>query len=181
MDWQGKRAIVLGAETGAGRAVAQALAGAGARLAVVAGSSTAEAAFAVQRLARRLSRPQREPVLAQAIEAANDMAVRVMVRQTAKALGGLDALFFCADLGPATPEALALACRYGSREMKRAGGGAIVAIAGVDISPLVDECLASGVRLMAVTGAGDPAALAAEALRLADTGEAGTVVRPRED
>ncbi len=181
LAWQDRRAIVLGAETAAGRAVAEALATAGARLVLVAASTGADAAFAVQRLARRLSRPQQEPVVAQAIDAANDMAVRVMVRQAAKALAGLDALFFCADLGAATAEALALACRHGSREMRRTGGGAIVVVGGAEIGPLVGECLAAGVRLMAVAGRAGPERLAEAALRLVETGEAGAVLAAGED
>src|SRR3990172_7356227 len=100
------RAVVLGAETPAGRALAGALAAAGARIALIASTGDAETAFPVQRLARRLG------ALSQAIDATNEMALRVMTRQVANALGGLDALFFCADLGAATAEALALACRF---------------------------------------------------------------------
>jgi NAD(P)-dependent dehydrogenase (short-subunit alcohol dehydrogenase family) len=169
VGWQGRRVVVLGAETAVGRALAQALAEAGARLLLVAARSEAEAAFAVQRLARRLGRPGQGPVLAQAIDAANDMAVRVMVRQAAKALGGLDALFFCADLGPLTPLALALACRHGGRQMGRAGGGVIVCV-GPDLEPgpLAEEWRASGVRLLSLKGEGDAQALARQALRLGE-------------
>src|SRR3990170_8686591 len=111
------RALVLGAETPVGRAIAAALAEAGARLALVASTTDAETAFAVQRLARRTG-----AALSQAIDATNEMAVRVMTRQVSKALGGLDVLFFCADLGPKTETALALACRFAAREMARGGG-----------------------------------------------------------
>src|SRR3990172_8423475 len=114
------RAVVLGAETPAGRALAPALAAAGARIALVAAGAGADTAFDVQRLARRLG------ALSQAIDATNEMAVRVMTRQLSKALGGLDTLFFCADLGAGTAASLALACRFAAREMARAGGGAIV-------------------------------------------------------
>ncbi|HXG41712.1 MAG TPA: SDR family NAD(P)-dependent oxidoreductase [Dehalococcoidia bacterium] len=166
MGWEGKRVVVLGAETAVGRALAQALAEAGARLALVAASPESEAAFAVQRLARRLSRPGHDPVLPQAIDAGNEMAVRVMARQMAKALGGVDALFFCADLGPTTPVALELACRYFSREMGRTGGG-VIACVGLDLElgPLAESCRASGVRLARVTGEADVQGLAREALR----------------
>jgi hypothetical protein len=54
------------------------------------------------------------------------MAVRVMVRQVSKSLGRLDLLAFCADLGEATGEALALAVRFASREMSRGGGGTVL-------------------------------------------------------
>ena len=143
------RALVLGAGTPAGRALAAALAAAGARLALVASAGDAETAFAVQRLARRLG------ALSQAIDATNEMALRVMTRQVAKALGGLDALFFCADLGAATAEALALACRFAAREMARdRGRGVIVAAlpagAVADIGTLAAEQAPKGVRLLAV-------------------------------
>ena len=137
------RALVLGAETPAGRAIAVALAEAGAQLALVASTGDAETAFAVQRLARRTG-----AVLSQAIDATNEMAVRVMTRQVSKALGGLDALFFCAGLGAATADALALACRFAAREIARSGGGAIVvASAGATPTP---EGLPEGIRLLAV-------------------------------
>ena len=113
-------AIVLGAETAAGRALAGALAERGAPLALVAAKAASETAFAVQRLASRLG------AQSQAINATNEMAVRVMVRQVAKALGGLDLLAFCADLGDGTGEALALAVRFASREMSRSGGGTVL-------------------------------------------------------
>jgi len=157
------------------------LAAAGARRVLGAASTGADADYAVQRLARRLSRPQQEQVVAQAIDAANDMAVRVMVRQAAKALAGLDALFFCADLGAATAEALALACRHGSREMRRTGGGAIVVVGGTEIGPLVGECLAAGAGRRAGAGGGGGERLAGAARRLAGTGEAGAVLRAGED
>ena len=141
------RALVLGAETPAGRALAAALAAAGARIALVAAGADTAAAFEVQRLSRRLG------TLSQAIDATNEMAVRVMTRQVAKALGGLDALFFCADLGPKTEVSLALACRFAAREMARTGGGAIVVAlpAGAvgDVGPLAAEHAPPGVRVLA--------------------------------
>ncbi|MCS7275713.1 MAG: SDR family NAD(P)-dependent oxidoreductase [Dehalococcoidia bacterium] len=168
MGWEGRRVVVLGAETAVGRALAQALAEAGARLALVAARADAETAFAVQRLARRLSRPGQDPILSQAIDGSNEMALRVTARQMAKALGGLDALFFCADLGPATASALELACRYYCREMGRAGGGVIVCAGlDLDLEPLAEACRANNVRVVGVTGQADAQALAQEALRLA--------------
>ncbi|TMC68015.1 MAG: SDR family NAD(P)-dependent oxidoreductase [Chloroflexi bacterium] len=90
----GKRVLVLGAETDMGRAVTTAVAEAGAKVAAVAATSEAEAAFAVQRLARRLSSGGQK-VIAQAIDATNEAALRVMVRQVSKELGGLDAVVYC--------------------------------------------------------------------------------------
>ena len=144
------RALVLGAETPAGRALAAALAAASARIALVAAGADTATAFEVQRLSRRLG------TLSQAIDATNEMAVRVMTRQVAKALGGLDALFFCADLGAATAEAFALACRFTAREMApgRGRGGAIVAAlpagAAADVGALAAEHAPKGVLLLAV-------------------------------
>jgi len=157
------RALVLGAETPAGRALAAALAAAGARIALVAAGADTAAAFEVQRLSRRLG------ALSQAIDATNEMAVRVMTRQVAKALGGLDALFFCADLGAATAEALALACRFAAREMARAGGGVIVVASAA--APPPPEGLPEGVRVVAeeVPSAPDEAWARDVLARLADS------------
>ena len=119
--------LVLGAEMELGREIASTLAGAGARVAVVASSAAPDAAFAVQRLARRLSTPGR-PVVAQAIDATNEMAVRVMVRQVSKQMGGLEAVVFCADRARPFEQALALALRFGAKELARAGGGCFVAV-----------------------------------------------------
>src|SRR3990170_9005516 len=101
------RALVLGAETPVGRAIAAALAEAGARLALVASTTDAETAFAVQRLARRTG-----AALSQAIDATNEMAVRVMARQVSKALGGLDVVVFCADRSRPVQIPVALAVRF---------------------------------------------------------------------
>jgi NAD(P)-dependent dehydrogenase (short-subunit alcohol dehydrogenase family) len=84
----------------------------------------------VQRLARRLRAPS------QAIDATNEMALRVMVRQVSKLLGGLDITVFAAGLGEATGDSLALAARYAGREMARDGGGALV-VALPDPMPVV--------------------------------------------
>lgn len=169
-ELRGKRALVLGVETPTGRALALALAEAGAEVAAVAATTDAEAAFAAQRLGRCLAERGRRP-LAQAIDATNDMAVRVMSRQVVKALGGLDLLFFSAALGERTAAAFALACRYGAREMARSRGGAIVALGtDVDALPMAREYAAQGVRVNAVlhppSREGPPGAIA-EALRLA--------------
>lgn len=123
----GKRVLVLGAETEVGRAVVSAVVEAGASVAAVAATSDAEAAFAVQRLARRLTSGGRR-VIAQAIDATNEAAVRVMVRQVSKELGGLDAAVFCADLGPDTEKAFELLYKRASAEMLRRSGGVVVAL-----------------------------------------------------
>jgi NAD(P)-dependent dehydrogenase (short-subunit alcohol dehydrogenase family) len=96
-------------------------------VAAVAATAEAEAAFGVQRLARRLASGERG-VIAQAIDATNEAAVRVMVRQVSKELGGLDAVVFSCDFGPNTEKAFELTVKNGAREMLRRGRGVIVAL-----------------------------------------------------
>ena len=128
----GKRVLILGAETDVGRSVTTAVAAAGASVAAVAATSDAEAAFAVQRLARRLSSADRK-VIAQAIDATNEAAVRVMVRQVSKELGGLDAVVFFAEPGESMRlgqwmNALKYLTKFGRRELERSGGGSLVMV-----------------------------------------------------
>jgi len=148
------RALVLGAETPVGRAIAAALTGAGAQLALVASTGDAETAFAVQRLARRTG-----AVLSQAIDATNEMAVRVMVRQVSKALGGLDAVVFCADLGERTPAAVEIAMTYSNREFNRTGGGTFIAAVPQDTPAGIGEA-PPGFSSMRVVTAADAEAVA---------------------
>jgi len=152
------RVLVLGAETDLGRLIATRLAERGARVAAVATVAESQAAFAVQRLARRLGGP------GQAIDGGNEMAVRVMVRQVAKELGGLDAVVCCA--GPGTTQAsLELALRFGGREMARTGGGVFVAALSEPGLPLGRPAV--GVATVAVATAGrDPDDVAREVLGL---------------
>jgi len=130
----GKRALVLGAETEIGRAIASALAAAGADVAAVASTTDAEAAFAVQRLARRLAAPGGR-ALAQAIDATNEAALRVMTRQVSKELGGLDAFIFDLDapegqvrLDEGKRRAIDHAIHFGGKELDRWGEGALVVV-----------------------------------------------------
>jgi len=108
----GKRVLLLGAETDLGAEVASALAEAGATLALVSSTDAGDAAFAVKRLARKLG------AFSQAIDASNEMAVRVMVRQVAKELGSLDATVICTDSEHIE--------RFATREMEKGGGGVFV-------------------------------------------------------
>jgi len=133
-DLSGKRVLILGAETEIGRAVTTAVAEAGADVAAVAATSEAEAAFAVQRLARRLSSGERK-VIAQAIDATNEAAVRVMVRQVSKELGGLDTVIDCTrvnDPGPVAPPGGSrphgLILRFGGKELFQSVGGRFVEV-----------------------------------------------------
>jgi NAD(P)-dependent dehydrogenase (short-subunit alcohol dehydrogenase family) len=111
-----KRVLLLGAETGLGRATASDVAATGARLALVSSTTDADAAFGVQRLARKLGATN------QAIDATNEAAVRVMVRQVAKELGGLDATIVCVS----DPAARLLAERFAGKEMEKSGAGTFI-------------------------------------------------------
>jgi NAD(P)-dependent dehydrogenase (short-subunit alcohol dehydrogenase family) len=129
----GKRVLILGAETEIGRAVTTAVAEAGASVAAIAATSDAEAAFAVRRLARRLSSDERK-VIAQAIDATNEAAVRVMVRQVSKELGGLDVVVHSPAPTEDVPglhralEAHNFLTRFGGRELDRFGVGSIILV-----------------------------------------------------
>lgn len=83
----------------------------------------ADAAFGVQRLARRLG-----AAMSQAIDASNQAALRVMVRQVGKALGGLDAVVDAAGVASVRDVAEPIA----RREMDRTGGGVYVVAGAVD-------------------------------------------------
>ncbi|HXG36989.1 MAG TPA: SDR family NAD(P)-dependent oxidoreductase [Dehalococcoidia bacterium] len=145
-DLSGKRAMVLGLESVVGQQLATALAEAGAHLAAIAGKTSAEAALAAKRASRKAAAPGQRS-LAQAIDAENEMAVRVMVRQVAKELGGLDVIFFCAQPGASYQRSFELACRYGSRELVRQGEGLLVVL-GVDVDMgSIKEQVASSTRV----------------------------------
>jgi NAD(P)-dependent dehydrogenase (short-subunit alcohol dehydrogenase family) len=121
-----KRALIVGAETELGRACAESLAEAGMTLALVAGTTEGEAAFAVKRLASKLG-----AAASQAIDASNEAAVRVMLRQISKETGGLDAVIDATGAGYPHFETLA------RREMDRTGRGVLV------VPHSVDEMLAA--------------------------------------
>ena len=134
-DLSGKRVLIVGAENEIGRAVTNAVAEAGGSVAAVAATSEAEAAFAVQRVARRLSSSGRK-VIAQAIDATNEAAVRVMVRQVSKELGGLDAaIHTLPQVNDVDRFRNALAVhgfltRFAGKELDRFGAGQIVLVVG---------------------------------------------------
>ncbi len=139
-----KRALVLGVEAPAGRAMALALGQAGADVAAVAARDDAESALAAKRVSGQILRLGRHSP-AQAIDAALASAIQMMTRQMAKELGGLDILVICVDqpqMGPSERlseadwgklvglnlSALFFACRSAAREMARQGGGVILAL-----------------------------------------------------
>jgi NAD(P)-dependent dehydrogenase (short-subunit alcohol dehydrogenase family) len=125
---EGKRVLLLGAETDLGRVIADALHLAGASQALVSSVPDAESAFTVQRLGRRLG------AIAQAIDASNEAAVRVMVRQLGKELGGIDAAISCVS----NARAREFFERHARKELKRTGVGAYVdATVTADVVPAV--------------------------------------------
>jgi hypothetical protein len=111
-DLSSKRLLLIGVETELGAEIARALAEAGASLALIAASNDPQTAFAVQRLARKLGAP-----VSQAIDATNEMAVRVMVRQVSKELRGLHAVVFSRCTGSAGGSA----CRVSGQRVSFSG------------------------------------------------------------
>ena len=87
----GKRALVLGAATGSGRAIALALAEAGADLALCTVTTDGEEVFALRKTARQV-RELGRAAIEQAIDASLGTGAQVMVRQVSKELGRIDVL-----------------------------------------------------------------------------------------
>ena len=88
-DLSGQRALVVGAASGAGRAIALALAEAGADLALCSETTLAEEALAVRKTAREVRELGRN-VIEQSTDVSSGQGAQVMVRQVAKEMGGLD-------------------------------------------------------------------------------------------
>lgn len=121
---EGRRVLLAGAESNLAPGIAAALTQSGARVALVAMRSDADSAFTAQRLARKVGAG-----LSQAIDGSNDAAIRVMVRQVAKALGGIDAVVASEDNARLRAHA--------ARELERTGGAFLVA------APSADETLSA--------------------------------------
>ena len=134
-DLSGKRVLLIGVETELGAEIAQALTEAGASRALVATKNDPETAFGVQRLARKLRAP-----VSQAIDATNELAVRIMVRQVSKELGGLDAVVFC---GPDEARMRTLSLQLGQKELGRRGGGVLVDAEGRSAAEALAELAAA--------------------------------------
>jgi len=92
----GRRALVLGAGTAAGRAAAVALAQAGADVAVAAGSLDGDEVMAVRRVRRAVEAAGRRSA-EYAFDLTLGQNVRVSTRQVAKEMGGLDLMVYAAD------------------------------------------------------------------------------------
>jgi NAD(P)-dependent dehydrogenase (short-subunit alcohol dehydrogenase family) len=96
-DLSGKRALVVGAASGAGRAIALALAEAGADLALCTATTDGDETVALRKAAREV-REMGRTVIEQAIDASSGQGAQVMVRQVAKELGRIDVLVNAPDL-----------------------------------------------------------------------------------
>lgn len=147
-DLTGKQALVVGAENATGRAIAFALAEAGADVTVAASSSGGEEMFAVKRLAREIEALGRRAA-AVAADVSLGTGAQVMVRQVVKDAGRIDALVNAQELFFARPaektsdaewsKVLALnlssfffTARAAGKEMIRQGrGGRIVNVTSV--------------------------------------------------
>ena len=101
-DLSGKQALVLGAASGAGRAIALARAEAGADIAVCAATTDANEAFALRKTARAV-RELGRTAFELATDASSGQGAQVMVRQVAKELGRIDVLVNAPDLFLAKP------------------------------------------------------------------------------
>jgi NAD(P)-dependent dehydrogenase (short-subunit alcohol dehydrogenase family) len=160
----GKRALVVGAEGAIGRAIALAVAEAGADVAVCAGSTASDAAFAVKKVAKEIEGLGRKSV-AEAADTSLGTGAQVMVRQVAKGLGGLDVLVNAQSLYLGKPfdqtsdaewsrvvgsnlSSVFYTCRAAVKEMLKTGGGAIVNLA----SGLGQRGMANSVAFCAVEG-----------------------------
>ncbi len=96
-DLTGQKALVVGAASGAGRAVALALAEAGADLALCTETTLAEEALDLRKTARDAREMGRE-VIEQSTDVSSGQGATVMVRQVAKEMGGLDIVVNAPDL-----------------------------------------------------------------------------------
>ena len=147
-DLVGKRALVLGAESGAGQAISIALAEEGADVAVVAAKNDALSALAAKRLGQRISALGRHSQ-AIAIDASLITAFQVTTRQIVKNFGGLDIAVINIEEAPKADlsklneahwshlvgtnlSAILFAVRTTAQEMGRRDGGIIIAAAKID-------------------------------------------------
>ena len=99
-DLTGKRALVVGAASGVGRAIALALAEAGCDLALC--DLTTEEAMALRKTARE-ARDLGRTVLEQVTDVSSGQGAQVLVSQVTKELGGIDVLVNACDFFLAKP------------------------------------------------------------------------------
>lgn len=165
-DLRDCRAIVYGAETDVGRAVAGALRAAGAELGVTSAGTDGAALFALKRAAA--GGP------AQAVDLGNATNVRVATRKLAKQLGGLDLAVVVPGPGM-SQAALQDVLDIAARELSRADDGRLVLVA--DAIPADLSFSIRGVPLDVVSGEASADRLARLVLTLAGR-EAGAGQRP---
>lgn len=140
-DLSGRRALVLGM-TETGRAIATALAEAGADVGVCAATNAPEAALNARNVSRQIARMGRKTTV-HAIDSTLGTGAQVMVRQVAKELGGIEILVVATDLLISKPSgsfsesewastiginlsSVFFAGRAAAKEMAKAGWGRII-------------------------------------------------------
>jgi len=133
-DLSGKNALVIGVGSSAGRAIALALAEAGARLAITSAGRDKGDLAAVEETARQLS-AQGQSVEPQALDATAPAAVEAAVDGVMTALGSIDILVNCPDLFLAKPIA-----EIADGEWER--------ILSVNLSGVFFACRAVGPRML---------------------------------
>jgi 2-deoxy-D-gluconate 3-dehydrogenase len=101
-DLSGKKALVVGAARGVGRAIALALAEAGADLALSTTTTAGDESVALRKVAREV-REMGRIAIEQSIDASLGTGAQVMVRQVAKELGRIDVLVNAPDAFVAKP------------------------------------------------------------------------------
>ncbi len=147
-DLRGKRALVVGADNASGRAIALALAEAGAAVAVSSTTNDGENMLRAKKVRDEIAATGRQAI-ASGTDVTLGAGVQVMVRQVAKELGGIDVLVNAPDLFLGKPAAETTdiefnrvmqvnlagtfhACRAVGKEMlKQEAGGRIVNVASV--------------------------------------------------
>ena len=157
-DLSGKKALVVGAGRGVGRAIALGLAEAGADLALSTTSTAGDESVALRKVAREV-RDMGRQAIEQSIDASLGTGAQVMVKQVLKELGRIDVLVNAPDVFVAKPatrvsdadwakviagnlSATFFMCRAVGREMMRqegrgsrvegrGGGGRIINVASV--------------------------------------------------
>ena len=85
------KVLVMGAADAVAEAIGRSLAAAGANLALTTATPHPDQAFSLQRLAKRISRPD-HPIQTESIDMANGANVQIAIRKQTKDLGGLDLL-----------------------------------------------------------------------------------------
>ncbi len=96
-DLTGRRALVVGAASGAGREIALGLAEAGCDLALATTTTDANETLALRKTARAVREAGRTAI-EQSVDMSSGQGVQVMVRQVAKEMGGIDVLVNAPDL-----------------------------------------------------------------------------------